>query len=89
MCSFSISRFCAAVMISNVLNAFSLEMVVTSGLVSGLERLLAGGGCALVSFDFAALTVGSGSLGFDSGGVADADLASSDDKADSSATRSV
>ena len=44
---------------------------------SGLARLLAGGGCALVSFDFAAVTVGSGSLGFDGGGVADADLASS------------
>ena len=55
-------------------------MVVTSGLGSGLARLLAGGGCALVSFDsfdFAAVTVGSGSLGFDGGGVADADLASS------------
>ena len=56
---------------------------------SGLTRLLAGGGCALVSFDFVAVTEGSGSLGFDGGGVADADLASSDDKADSSATRSV
>ena len=55
--------------------------------------MLAGGGCALVSFDSfdsAAVTVGSGSLGFDGGGVSDADLASScDDKADSSATRSV
>lgn len=71
-------------MISNVLNAFSLEMVLTSGLGSGLARLLAGGGCALVSFDSfdsAAVTVGSGSLtpsfDFDGGGVADADLASS------------
>ena len=51
---------------------------------SGLARLLAGGGCALVSFDSfdsAAVTVGSGSLtpsfDFDGGGVADAELASS------------
>ena len=43
--------------------------------------MLAGGGCTLVSFDFAAVTVGSGSLtpsfDFDGGGVADAELASS------------